>query len=63
MDWLLANQETIWAAIGAFMALITIIVRWTKTPKDDLILDRVLQVVNILKPAPKADPKDGPKAP
>lgn len=61
MQFIIENQATIWALIGALMGVATIIVRWTKTQRDDAILDRIKQVINLFAPAPKAEDKEAPK--
>lgn len=60
MEFLTENHEFLWAVAGAIIALATIIVRWTKTTKDDAVLDRILQVINIFRPGKKTDTQTKP---
>tara|TARA_R110000868_G_scaffold106769_3_gene292570 strand:- start:262 stop:435 length:174 start_codon:yes stop_codon:yes gene_type:complete len=46
MDWILLHAKEIFAAIGAVVSAATFIVGLTPTKKDDLILKRIVAVLN-----------------
>lgn len=58
ITWLIENWEHILAVYGAFVAFATIIVKWTKTDKDDIILNKIISFLDNFSTAfSKADAK------
>lgn len=45
--WIKSNYSTILEIIGAVVTLATIIVKLTKTEKDDAILSKIIKVLSI----------------
>ena len=49
--WILANWDNVLAIYGGVVALCTTIVKMTKTPKDDAIMEKVLKVADFFSTA------------
>lgn len=55
-DWLLKNGESVLAIYGGIVAISTVIVKWTKTDKDDKILNKIIAFFDLFSTAfSKAD--------
>lgn len=48
IEWIVAHLDELFAAIGAAVALATIIVKLTPSQSDDAVLARVVAVLNYL---------------
>jgi hypothetical protein len=48
IEWIVAHLDELFAAIGAAVALATIIVKLTPSQSDDALLARVVAVLNYL---------------
>lgn len=50
MQYLLANYDTILAALGALLTAASLITRLTPTPKDDEVVRKILSFLSFLQP-------------
>lgn len=56
MNWLVEHWQDILAVYGSVVAISTIIVKWTKTDKDDKILNKIISFFDLFSTAfSKAD--------
>lgn len=56
MNWILEHGQDILAVYGGVVAISTIIVKWTKTDKDDKILNKIIAFFDLFSTAfSKAD--------
>lgn len=56
MNWILNHWQDILAVYGGIVAVSTIIVKWTKTDKDDKILNKIIAFFDLFSTAfSKAD--------
>lgn len=51
MDFIVANLELILSALALLLSGVALLVRLTPTTKDDVIVEKVLKVVNTAKDA------------
>ena len=56
LDWLVANWENILAIYGGVVAISTVVVKWTKTDKDNKVLNKIIAFFDLFSTAfSKAD--------
>jgi hypothetical protein len=56
MNWLVEHWQDILAIYGGVVAISTVIVKWTKTDKDDKILNKIIAFFDLFSTAfSKAD--------
>lgn len=57
MTWIIEHWQDILAIYGGFVAVSTIIVKWTKTDKDDKILNKIIEFFDLFSTAFKDSDK------
>lgn len=56
IDWILNHWQDILAIYGCIVAISTVIVKWTKTDKDDKMLNKIIAFFDLFSTAfSKAD--------
>jgi len=51
IDWILNHWQDILAIYGGLVAVSTVIVKWTKTDKDDKILNKIIAFFDLFSTA------------
>lgn len=51
LDWILNHWQDILAIYGGLVAVSTVIVKWTKTDKDDKILNKIIAFFDLFSTA------------
>ena len=57
MTWIIEHWQDILAIYGGLVAVSTIIVKWTKTDKDDKILNKIIEFFDLFSTAFKDSDK------
>jgi len=57
ITWVKEHYQDILSIYGAVVAICTIIVKWTKTDKDDKILYKIISILDFFSTAFKSDDK------
>lgn len=57
MTWIIEHWQDILAIYGGIVAVSTIIVKWTKTDKDDKILNKIIEFFDLFSTAFKDSDK------
>lgn len=57
LDWILNHWADLLAIYGGIVAVATVIVKWTKTDKDDKILNKIIEFFDLFSTAFKDSDK------